>query len=132
MSETAVFEKLRTESEAPLNVLRRYLGVTSETSNSLEEEQDWRIALLFLELYIFILRLSDDEDFFSGIDPRIMEQNQSISRIRSCSLSLEDVKMLTSLLFTIELRTSPNLLMVSRQPPDIVLTPILVPDNLQQ
>ncbi|EWG39101.1 ubiquitin-protein ligase E3 C [Fusarium verticillioides 7600] len=95
MSETAVFEKLRTESEAPLNVLRRYLGVTSETSNSLEEEQDWRIALLFLELYIFILRLSDDEDFFSGIDPRIMEQNQSISRIRSCSLSLEDVKMLT-------------------------------------
>ncbi|KAH7477525.1 hypothetical protein FOMA001_g9675 [Fusarium oxysporum f. sp. matthiolae] len=98
MSETAVFEKLRTESEAPLNVLRRYLGVTSETSNSLEEEQDWRIALLFLELYIFILRLSDDEDFFSGIDPRIMEQNQSISRIRSCSLSLEDVKMLTSFL----------------------------------
>ncbi|KAF5628538.1 ubiquitin ligase e3 C [Fusarium tjaetaba] len=98
MSETAVFEKLRTESEAPLNVLRRYLGVTSETSNSLEEEQDWRIALLFLELYIFILRLSDDEDFFSGIDPRIMEQNQSISRIRSCSLSLKDVKMLTSFL----------------------------------
>ncbi|KAG7412664.1 putative E3 ubiquitin protein ligase [Fusarium oxysporum f. sp. rapae] len=98
MSETAVFEKLRTESEAPLNVLRRYLGVTSESSNSLEEEQDWRIALLFLELYIFILRLSDDEDFFSGIDLRIMEQNQSISRIRSCSLSLEDVKMLTSFL----------------------------------
>ncbi|KAG4258376.1 ubiquitin-protein ligase E3 C [Fusarium proliferatum] len=98
MSETAVFVKLRTESEPPLNILRRYLGVTSETSNTLEEEQDWRIALLFLELYIFILRLSDDEDFFSGIDPRIMEQNQSISRIRSCSLSLEDVKMLTSFL----------------------------------
>jgi ubiquitin-protein ligase E3 C len=98
MSQTAVFQKLRIESEPPLDVLRRYLGVASETSSSLEEEQDWRIVLLFLELYIFILRLSDDEDFFSGIDPRIMEQNPSISRIRSCSLSLEDVKMLTSFL----------------------------------
>ncbi|KAF4338303.1 ubiquitin ligase e3 C [Fusarium beomiforme] len=98
MRQTAVFQKLRTESESPLEVLRRYLGITSGTSSSSEEEQDWRIALLFLELYIFILRLSDDEDFFSGIDPRIMEQNTSTSRIRSCSLSLEDVKMLTSFL----------------------------------
>ncbi|KAF4950225.1 hypothetical protein FSARC_13264 [Fusarium sarcochroum] len=98
MSKTAVFQKLRTESEPPLNVLRRYLGVTSKTSTSSEEEQDWRIALLFLELYIFILRLSDDEDFFSGIFPRILQQNSSTSRIRSCSLSLEDVKMLTSFL----------------------------------
>ncbi|KAF4454555.1 ubiquitin-protein ligase E3 C [Fusarium austroafricanum] len=98
MRQTAVFRKLRTESESPLDILRRYLGVTSGTSSSPEEEQDWRIALLFLELYIFILRLSDDEDFFSGIDPRIMEQNPSTSRIRSCSLSLEDVKMLTSFL----------------------------------
>ncbi|KAF9783654.1 hypothetical protein IL306_008500 [Fusarium sp. DS 682] len=98
MRQTAVFQKLRTESESPLEVLRRYLGVTSGASSSSEEEQDWRIALLFLELYIFILRLSDDEDFFSGIDPRIMEQNPSTSRIRSCSLSLEDVKMLTSFL----------------------------------
>ncbi|KAF5026121.1 hypothetical protein F66182_1769 [Fusarium sp. NRRL 66182] len=98
MSRTAVFQKLRTESERPLSVLRRYFDVTSSEAPSPEEEQDWRIVLLFLELYIFILRLSDDEDFFSGIYPQILEQNASTSRIRSCSLSLEDVKMLTSFL----------------------------------
>ncbi|KAF4992214.1 hypothetical protein FGRMN_7345 [Fusarium graminum] len=98
MRNTAVFRKLRTESEPPLDVIRRYLGETTRTSSSSEEEQDWRIALLFLELYIFILRLSDDEDFFSGIYPQILQQNASTSRIRACSLSLEDVKMLTSFL----------------------------------
>ncbi|KAH6956810.1 hypothetical protein DER45DRAFT_287211 [Fusarium avenaceum] len=98
MRRTAVFRKLRTESEPPLDVLRRYLGSTTGTSRSSEEEQDWRIALLFLELYIFILRLSDDDDFFSGIYPQILQQNASTSRIRACSLSLEDVKMLTSFL----------------------------------
>ncbi|KAM0202203.1 hypothetical protein ACHAPI_001388 [Fusarium lateritium] len=98
MRKTAVFRKLRTESEPPLDVLRRYLGATTGTSSSSEEEQDWRIALLFLELYIFILRLSDDDDFFSGIYPQILQQNPSTSRIRACSLSLEDVKMLTSFL----------------------------------
>ncbi|KAM0226152.1 hypothetical protein ACHAQD_000065 [Fusarium lateritium] len=98
MRKTAVYRKLRTESEPPLDVLRRYLGATTGTSSSSEEEQDWRIALLFLELYIFILRLSDDDDFFSGIYPQILQQNPSTSRIRACSLSLEDVKMLTSFL----------------------------------
>ncbi|KAF4969767.1 hypothetical protein FZEAL_10170 [Fusarium zealandicum] len=98
MSRTAVFQKLRTESEQPVDILRRYLGVTSQESNASTEEQDWRIILLFLELYIFILRLSDDEDFFSGIYPQVLQNNSSTSRIRSCSLSLDDVKMLTSFL----------------------------------
>ncbi|RSM16017.1 hypothetical protein CEP52_000500 [Fusarium oligoseptatum] len=87
--------------EQPIDVLRRYLGVTPSTSgasSSSAEEQDWRIILLFLELYIFILRLSDDEDFFSGIYPQLLQSNSSTSRIRSCSLSLEDVKPLTMFL----------------------------------
>ncbi|CAG7565274.1 unnamed protein product [Fusarium equiseti] len=95
MSKTSVFHKLRTESEPPLDILRRYLGASGASSS--EEEQDWRIALLFLELYVFILRLSDDEDFFSGIYPPVM-QDRPTSRIRSCSLSLKDVEMLTSFL----------------------------------
>ncbi|KAF4451743.1 ubiquitin- ligase e3 c [Fusarium albosuccineum] len=98
MSRAAVFRKLSTESEQPIEVLRRYLGVTSKTSSASAEEQDWRVILLFLELYIFILRLSDDEDFFSGIYPQVLQSNSSTSRIRSCSLSLEDVKMLSSFL----------------------------------
>ncbi|RGP71150.1 ubiquitin- ligase e3 c [Fusarium sporotrichioides] len=109
MVKTTVFYKLRTESEPPLDVLRRYLGATAGNADSSEEEQDWRIILLFLELYVFILRLSDDEDFFYGIYPPVIQQAPSTSRIRSCSLSLEHVEMLTSFLkntaFTLHYKT---------------------------
>ncbi|CAM1501979.1 Fc.00g039630.m01.CDS01 [Cosmosporella sp. VM-42] len=98
MRQTTIFYKLKTESERPVQVLRRYLSVASDTSNARVEEQEWRIILLFLELYIFILRLSDDEDFFSGIYPQVLQSNSTTSRLRSCSLSMEDVKALTSFL----------------------------------
>lgn len=75
MRHTNIFRKLRTESESPVNVLQRYLGISSDVRDNTEEEQEWRTILLFLELYIFILRLSDDEDFFSGIYPRVLESN---------------------------------------------------------
>lgn len=96
MRTTPVFQKLRTESEQPIDVLRRYLGATATGTST--EEQDWGVILLFLELYIFILRLSDDEDFFSGIYPQVVQSSSSASRIRSCSLSLDDVNALTSFL----------------------------------
>lgn len=109
MAKTSVFQKIRAESEPPLDILRRYLGAAHGSTSSLEEEQDWRIVLLFLELYVFILRLSDDEDFFSGIYPPVVQQASSNSRIRSCSLSLKDVEMLTSFLkntaFTLHYKT---------------------------
>ncbi|KAM0373384.1 hypothetical protein ACHAPZ_002439 [Fusarium culmorum] len=98
MVKTTVFHKLRTESEPPLDILRRYLGATTGNADSTDEEQDWRIILLFLELYVFILRLSDDEDFFYGIYPPVIQQAPSPSRIRPCSLSLENVEMLTGFL----------------------------------
>lgn len=95
MKQTSVFRKLRSESERPTDTLRRYLHDASELSSETTEEQEWRIILLFLELYIFILRLSDDEDFFSGMSNQAQESNSSTSRLRSCSLSLKDVEALT-------------------------------------
>ncbi|KAH7175866.1 hypothetical protein EDB81DRAFT_836134 [Dactylonectria macrodidyma] len=95
MKQTAVYHKLKTESEPPVELLRRYLHAGSEAPNGTVEEQEWRVILLFLELYIFILRLSDDEDFFSGIYPKLIENNLSTSRIRLCSLSLDDITPLT-------------------------------------
>ncbi|KAF7559991.1 hypothetical protein G7046_g4173 [Stylonectria norvegica] len=95
MRQTTMFHKLQTESEQPIDVLGRYLRVSSGSPSGQLEEPEWRIILLFLELYIFILRLSDDEDFFSGIYPQVLQSNSSTSRIRSCSLSLGDVKALT-------------------------------------
>lgn len=95
MRQTSVFRKLKTESEQPANVIRNYLRGASHLSHYTVEEQEWRIILLFLEIYIFILLLSDDEDFFSGIYPQLLENTSSPSRIRSCSLSLQDVEALT-------------------------------------
>ncbi|KAH7157800.1 hypothetical protein B0J13DRAFT_617863 [Dactylonectria estremocensis] len=95
MKQTTVYHKLKTESEPPVELLRRYLYAGSEAPNGTVEEQEWRVILLFLELYIFILRLSDDEDFFSGIYPKLIENKSPASRIRLCSLSLDDVTPLT-------------------------------------
>ncbi|UNI22623.1 HECT-type E3 ubiquitin transferase [Purpureocillium takamizusanense] len=95
MKHTSVFQKLKSELERPTDMLRRYLHGSSNLSDETMEEQEWRTVLLFLELYVFILRLSDDEDFFSGMESRIVESNSSTSLLRSCSLSLEDVKALT-------------------------------------
>ncbi|KAI9151719.1 putative E3 ubiquitin protein ligase [Paramyrothecium foliicola] len=94
MRQTTVFAKLKTEAENPVNVLRHYLQTSSHPSNSTTEEQEWRVILLFLDLYIFILRLSDDEDFFSGMQPTLQREHQPASRIRACSLSQDDLKLL--------------------------------------
>lgn len=98
MRRSALFRKLVTESERPVDILRNYIHGTFNLSKSVSEEREWRVALMFLELYIFVLRLSDDDDFFSGIKPDPLQGDQNPSRIRACSLSLEDVKHLTTFL----------------------------------
>ncbi|KAL7924694.1 hypothetical protein ACQKWADRAFT_255352 [Trichoderma austrokoningii] len=95
MTKTSIFQKLKTESERPADVLHRYFYETvSRSSSAHAEEQEWRIILLFLELYTFILRLSDDEDFLSGIYPQVLSSDVPQSRTRSCSLALKDVEAL--------------------------------------
>ncbi|KAF4504728.1 hypothetical protein G6O67_008137 [Ophiocordyceps sinensis] len=98
MKQTSVFRKLETESEQPSAVIRRYLHSTSQPLSETPEEREWRIILLFIELYIFVLRLSDDEDFISGMTTQILGPDSSTSRLRCCSLPLEDVKALTMFL----------------------------------
>ncbi|KAG6002600.1 hypothetical protein E4U21_002944 [Claviceps maximensis] len=95
LRQATVFSKIENESENPLDLIRRYLYTTTNLSETSIEEQEWRVILLFLELYTFILRLSDDEDFFSGMTDQIVETNSSTSRLRECSLSLRDVERLT-------------------------------------
>ncbi|KAL7899669.1 hypothetical protein HDV64DRAFT_246883 [Trichoderma sp. TUCIM 5745] len=96
MTKTSIFRKLKAESERPARVLHRYFYDTvSQSSSAHAEEQEWRIILLFLELYTFILRLSDDEDFLSGIYPQVLSSDVPQSRTRSCSLALKDIEALT-------------------------------------
>ncbi|KAM3508635.1 hypothetical protein MY11210_006637 [Beauveria gryllotalpidicola] len=116
--ETTVFQSLCGESGQPLEILKQYLRNLPQTDETVDD-QEWRIILVFLELYTFILRLSDDEDFFSGIHPSPLRDDSSLSRIQSCSLSYEDVKSLTLFLknvaFTLYYRAR-ELFPTERQP----------------
>ncbi|KAM0508827.1 hypothetical protein ACHAPW_003714 [Verticillium nonalfalfae] len=101
MSQTSLFERICHDKGSAHAVgsipslIKRYLSKSGTQEYSALEEQEWRLTLLFLELYTFILRLSDDDDFFSGIWPRIIENDEPQTRLRACSLTLEDIKNLT-------------------------------------
>ncbi|KAM0286737.1 hypothetical protein ACHAQH_000757 [Verticillium albo-atrum] len=101
MSQTSLFERICHDKGSVHAVgsipslVKRYLSMSGTHEYSALEEQEWRLTLLFLELYTFILRLSDDDDFFSGIWPRILANDEPQTRLRACSLTLDDVKDLT-------------------------------------
>ncbi|PHH59327.1 hypothetical protein CDD81_3377 [Ophiocordyceps australis] len=92
--QTTVFAACKAGPDQALTTLQGYLaGYAVESSDSLQE-YDWCIILLFLELYIFVLRLSDDEDFLSGMRSLKTGSNSSNLHLRSCSLSLADIEAL--------------------------------------
>ncbi|KAJ0160750.1 putative E3 ubiquitin protein ligase [Colletotrichum tanaceti] len=97
MSQTSVYKQILQDSASVTGLLRDYLSKSSRSNDS-SREPEWRLVLLFLELYIFILRLSDDEDFFSSIHPSLVRSEGQMSRLRSCGLSLSEVKNLTIVL----------------------------------
>lgn len=57
-------------------------------------DREWRAILLFLELYVFVLRLTDDEDFSYPWSTAGF-QTGTTSRLRQCMLSLNELKSLT-------------------------------------
>ncbi|KAI1741547.1 hypothetical protein F4680DRAFT_415737 [Xylaria scruposa] len=59
---------------------------------------EWRTLLLFLELYNFLLRVTDDEDFLSHETDIAPQQSQATQRIRASSLSLDELKLLVNFL----------------------------------
>uniref|UniRef100_A0A8H7TPX7 HECT-type E3 ubiquitin transferase n=1 Tax=Bionectria ochroleuca TaxID=29856 RepID=A0A8H7TPX7_BIOOC len=86
-----------TESQLPIHLLRNYAVGNPHSTNSSEEEQEWRIILIFLEIYIFVLRLSDDDDFIRAMHPHRFS-NADTSRIQACGLRIEDLERLTTFL----------------------------------
>ncbi|KAJ8126488.1 hypothetical protein O1611_g7150 [Lasiodiplodia mahajangana] len=59
---------------------------------------EWRTLLLFLELYNFLLRVTDDEDFLPRETDIAIQQSQATQRIRASSLSLDELKLLVNFL----------------------------------
>ncbi|KAI1451269.1 hypothetical protein F4805DRAFT_121801 [Annulohypoxylon moriforme] len=61
-------------------------------------DREWRTILLFLELYNFLLRLTDDEDFLPADSQIISQQSLATLRIRSSGLNLDELKRLINFL----------------------------------
>ncbi|KAI1648960.1 uncharacterized protein F4817DRAFT_48838 [Daldinia loculata] len=61
-------------------------------------DREWRTILLFLELYNFLLRVTDDEDFLPPGNQILSHQSPATSRIRSSGLSLDELKQLINFL----------------------------------
>ncbi|KAJ5601277.1 hypothetical protein N7510_010811 [Penicillium lagena] len=60
-----------------------------------EREQEWTIILLFLELYTFVLKVMDDDEFFSSASSFTASSNAHSSWTRESALPLKDVKEMT-------------------------------------
>ncbi|KAK4164563.1 hypothetical protein QBC43DRAFT_317740 [Cladorrhinum sp. PSN259] len=96
MSKTSMFEAIASSEDAALDILRQK---PASANNPLSESElpwhkEWRTILLFLELYTFVLRFTDDDAFFGGFD----SQSNSTSRLSVSNLCLKDLNRLTRFL----------------------------------
>ncbi|APA07998.1 hypothetical protein sscle_03g027680 [Sclerotinia sclerotiorum 1980 UF-70] len=108
MSSTSTFKAIVADSKAALEILRYQKQHSNEPSQEvLSRNREWRTILLFLELYTFVLKFIDDEDFLGGS----MESSQAsgtVSKIRGSALPLESVEKLTLFLKNISFTTYYN------------------------
>lgn len=96
MSNTSIFSVIMSSEDATLDLLRRgRLQTGSSSQYGSKWDQEWRSVLLFLELYVFVLRLTDDEDFFSGLGTSMFHSGAPTSRLRQSCLALDELKGLT-------------------------------------
>ena len=95
-SRTNIFERISKDPYATVGMLKpdKIQGQCNGISSSITTEskdQQWRVILLFLELYKFVLIFMDDEEFLSGST----ESNSQWSYTRQSALPLEQVRQLT-------------------------------------
>ena len=95
-SGTNIFEKISKDPRETVSMLKpdriQDLGSSPQHPVSIEaHDQQWRVILLFLELYTFVLKVMDDEEFLSGT----VDSNTEWSWTRQSALPLDQVKDLT-------------------------------------
>lgn len=98
---TSIFREISKDSRSALSLLKPLPTDSSRTLASRQEkqedrDQEWRIILLFLELYTSVLKVMDDQEFLNGGASTVLPQaQQKISWTRESALPLEEVKDLT-------------------------------------
>ncbi|EAT86372.2 hypothetical protein SNOG_06541 [Parastagonospora nodorum SN15] len=104
---SSVFETIFRDSRAAINLLKpkRTSTIASDPVGGFwqpaEQEikrgasiaDEWRVILVFLELYTFVLKVTDDEEFFST-----GQHGTSSTQVRDNGLPLSEVKSLTTFL----------------------------------
>ncbi|KAI1329487.1 hypothetical protein F5Y16DRAFT_366136 [Xylariaceae sp. FL0255] len=89
-SRTSIFSAIAQPSMAQEN----WHSVAAFLKQDTSRDWEWRTLLLFLELYVFLLRLTDDEDFLPRETQLIPQQSHAAQRIRASGLNLEELKSL--------------------------------------
>lgn len=108
---TAVFHQIQNDQDKVISVLTEarpksnQFGYQPPSQNEIRSwQEEWRIVLLFLELYTFILKLMDDEEFFS-LDQDSVAPSTGVHQFRQGALPLLDIavlgKFLKNLAFTL-------------------------------
>lgn len=123
VAKTSMFSQIASSSGAAKDVFQSYRPPPQgQTTNSDSRwDREWRTILLFLELYVFVLRLTDDDDFFAGLSSSATSQAGSdpVSRLRLCGLTKTDLSQLSLFLkhlaFTLFYDTPEALLNVPRK-----------------
>lgn len=98
MKTTSTFVNIVNDSKSALNLLRASFEEKRTALTAHEDvirHRDWCAILLFLELYSFVLRYTDDEEFLSGGELSPTESGVNTSRSRASALPLKDVMLLT-------------------------------------
>ena len=105
VSKSSICQMVIHDKQAAVGILQEYLGPQSHNSC----QQEWQVLLLFIDLYQFVLRSSDDDDFFKALKPDLLDDGRLSSRLRVSNLGLEEVesftKFLKSLCFAIYYNT---------------------------
>lgn len=101
-SATKLFDSILASPKGALDFLLRRKYFPASSSASADDspwDREWRTVLLFLELYTFVMRLTDDEDFFSGFNKSAAAGHASVgassSHVRASSLPLRALERLS-------------------------------------
>jgi ubiquitin-protein ligase E3 C len=90
-----VFNNISRDPKSVIRFLKPQPDWEGQTNREHTEwvQDDWRVILVFLELYTFVLKLMDDEEFFSVSSLTASQESSSWARYNA--LPLEEIRFLT-------------------------------------
>ncbi|KAJ9272435.1 hypothetical protein DTO212C5_1620 [Paecilomyces variotii] len=97
---TKIFAHISRDSNQVLPLLKplqpsEFANGNVPENSQRERDQEWTIILLFLELYTFVLKVMDDDEFFSGGASLAVSSSSRVSWTKESALPLREIKDMT-------------------------------------